>query len=236
MRLGNALHVLIVDGAGMQLETERTFLRRGEFAVLQAPQGGAALEAARTERPELVVIDVGEAGRGLATCRAIKADAQTRGLPVVLVGPRTARPDAEGAGADAFLAKPVVQREFLEAVRRFVPVAVRRARRQVVNVRFGWAFEGTRGSALSRELSPRGVFLKCDRDFPVGARLTLRFRIPEESDDVVCGGVVRNVDVPGRGAPLGPGVGLEFDALEDDDARRLASWLDREARRPAVPA
>lgn len=236
MRVGKALHVLIVEGAGMQLETERTFLRRGEFSVVESPQGAAAVEAARNGRPDLVVIDVGEAGQGLATCRAIKAEAQTRGLPVVLVGPRTVSPRGEEAGADAFLAKPVVQREFLEAVRRFVPVAVRRARRQVVNLRFAWTFEGSRGSALSRELSPRGVFLKCERDFPVGATLTLRFRIPGETDDVVCDGVVRNVDVPGRGAPLGPGVGLEFDALADEDARRLSSWLDREARRATVPA
>jgi CheY-like chemotaxis protein/phosphoribosyl 1,2-cyclic phosphodiesterase len=82
------------------------------YRVLTASDGDAALQLARDERPDIVVLDWMMPGRdGLAVCRAIRQDADTRvsEVPVVLI---TGRVDAEDtaagfeAGVTDYLTKP----------------------------------------------------------------------------------------------------------------------------------
>jgi AraC-like DNA-binding protein len=78
--------------------------------VLEAADGRAGLEAARATLPDLIVADVMMPELdGLALARALKGDAMTDAIPVVLL---TARATAEDqiagfeTGADAYVVKP----------------------------------------------------------------------------------------------------------------------------------
>ena len=84
--------------------------RAGCTVAIEVADGRQALTAARTDPPDLAVLDVSMPGAtGLEVCTALRADPATAGVPVLLLS-AGATPDdvARGlaAGADAYLAKP----------------------------------------------------------------------------------------------------------------------------------
>ena len=105
--LPHVLQILVADDdADMRLYVTgclRGFGPAG-VAVTEAANGRDALLLARTLTPDLIISDVVMPGLdGLALCRALKADAQTAAIPVLLVSGEAA---ALPLGADGFLAKP----------------------------------------------------------------------------------------------------------------------------------
>jgi DNA-binding response OmpR family regulator len=84
--------------------------RAGGTVVADLADGAAALTAARTEPPDLAVLDVSMPGAtGLEVCAALRTDPGTAAVPVLLLSAGASPDDvARGlaAGADAYLAKP----------------------------------------------------------------------------------------------------------------------------------
>ncbi len=101
----DALTVLVADDdADMRLYLGGCLRGMGAAHVLEATDGHEALRLAPTA--DLVVSDVRMPGLdGVALCAALRADARTHGLPVLLVSGETAALPP-GTGADGFLAKP----------------------------------------------------------------------------------------------------------------------------------
>ncbi|HEX5042627.1 MAG TPA: PilZ domain-containing protein [Candidatus Polarisedimenticolaceae bacterium] len=214
--------VLLVQDVAAFRDLETTFLRRHELRVIAEESGDAARRRARTDPPQIVMVDFADARASVALCGELKADPTLTRVPVVLVLPRTSRAAGQAAGADALIFKPVVQREFLDAVRRFVPLTERRARRTPINLRFTWRTEGgVVGHSFSRDLSPSGAFLESDRIPPLGCPLHLSFRLAAEEAEIACGAHVRNVPEVGQ-----LGFGVEFAELREEDRVRLVRFVD----------
>ena len=72
--------------------------------------GAAALDSARTQLPDLAVLDVSMPGAtGLEVCAALRADPVTAGIRILLLSAGASLDDVAAglaAGADASLAKP----------------------------------------------------------------------------------------------------------------------------------
>jgi CheY-like chemotaxis protein len=214
--------VLLVQDVAAFRDLETTFLRRHELRVIAAETGDAAHRSARSDLPQIVMVDFADAAASLALCGELKSDPTLERVPVVLVLPRTSRVAGEAAGADAVIFKPVVQREFLDAVRRFVALTERRARRTPINLRFTWRTEGgVVGHSFSRDLSPSGAFLESERIPPMGCPLQLAFRLAGEENEIVCRAHVRNVPQVGS-----LGFGVEFADLPDSDRGRLERFVE----------
>lgn len=100
----STLTVLVADDdADMRLYLRVCLQRMGAARVLEAADGHEALTLA--SGADLVVSDVRMPDLdGVALCRALKADARTHSLPVLLVSGEGALPPGSGAGG--FLAKP----------------------------------------------------------------------------------------------------------------------------------
>jgi DNA-binding response OmpR family regulator len=85
-------------------------MRAGCTVIGSVADGDVALSTARSELPDLAVLDVSMPGAtGLAVCAALRADPATAGVPVLLLSAGASPDDvARGlaAGADAYLAKP----------------------------------------------------------------------------------------------------------------------------------
>lgn len=111
--------VLVVDDDPDMLDHLRKLLS-AHWSVQAVASGAAALELARVDPPDLVVADVMmPEPDGIALLRALRADARTAGLPVVLLSARAGEEAAvEGlaAGADDYLVKPFSARELLARV------------------------------------------------------------------------------------------------------------------------
>jgi CheY-like chemotaxis protein len=94
-------------------------LRREGYTALGFPDGEAALSQIRRHHPAAVVSDVDMPRMsGFDLCRAIRADPDAAGTPVVLVSgsllPGDARPFE--AGSDVLLTKPFKSRELLDSL------------------------------------------------------------------------------------------------------------------------
>ena len=84
--------------------------KAGCAVVASVADGTAALATARSERPDLAVLDVSMPGAtGLEVCAALREDPATAGIRILLLSAGASLDDIArglGAGADAYLAKP----------------------------------------------------------------------------------------------------------------------------------
>ena len=112
--------VLAEDNGDMRRYIERLLTSDG-YAVEAVADGEAALRAARSHRPDLILSDVMMPGMdGFALLAAVRADASLRGISVVLISARAgeeARLEGFEANADDYLIKPFSARELSARVR-----------------------------------------------------------------------------------------------------------------------
>jgi DNA-binding response OmpR family regulator len=96
------------------------------FQVLDAADGAEALELARGEAPDLVILDVMMPGSdGVEVCAALKQDEATGHLPVLLLTARTGKQDRDrglAAGADDYITKPFSPGRLVEKVQSVLGV------------------------------------------------------------------------------------------------------------------
>jgi CheY-like chemotaxis protein len=88
-----------------------TILRHVGFHVLEAADGSAALEIARAERPDLLLLDVSMPHlSGWEVCVQIKNDKETHDIAILMLTAHAREEDRQHAatcGADGYIAKPV---------------------------------------------------------------------------------------------------------------------------------
>src|SRR5258706_1346177 len=103
--------VLIVDDIPPNIKLLEAKLTSEYYDVITAENGNKAIDLARRESPDLILLDIMMPGLdGFKVCEILKSDAQTSHIPVIMV---TALSDAADrvrgleAGADDFLSKPV---------------------------------------------------------------------------------------------------------------------------------
>ena len=99
-------------------------LERAGHQVVTAADGAAALEAVRRHRPDVVISDVDMPRMtGFDLCRAIRADAELRHIPVVLASGSLlpGDPRAVEAGASATLLKPFLPAQLLACITPLLP-------------------------------------------------------------------------------------------------------------------
>jgi putative two-component system response regulator len=113
--------VLVVDDYEPNLLGLGRLLEHADYTVLTATNGRDALEIVKTERPDLVLLDIVMPGiSGLDVCAELKRSAETCLTPVVLISgthERETRVAGLDAGADDFLNKPVDPEELHARVR-----------------------------------------------------------------------------------------------------------------------
>src|SRR5258708_39799535 len=110
--------VLVVDDEPKLARLARDYLEHAGYAVLTAGDGPSAVQAARTRRPDLVILDLGLPGLdGLEVLRTIRAAGAT---PVVVLTARDTELDkllGLELGADDYVTKPFSPRELVARVR-----------------------------------------------------------------------------------------------------------------------
>jgi len=115
--------VLIVDDIRTDVRLIADVLRPQGYDCIQASNGTEALERARAERPDLILLDIVMPGQdGFATCRQLKRDPRTRDIPVVFVSSKNGDSDrfwGRKQGAADYLAKPFTPSDLVAMVKRF---------------------------------------------------------------------------------------------------------------------
>ena len=118
-----AAKILVVDDDERIRRIMRDTLHYHGHEVITVSDGDKALAAARADKPDLIFMDVFMPNMdGYTALGAIKKDATTRGIPVVMVtamGHDLNRKLAEHLGSSGYLTKPFVTKDLLAAVGHF---------------------------------------------------------------------------------------------------------------------
>ncbi len=113
--------VLVVDDDREIARLVRAYLEQAGYRALCAYDGATALRTLRTERPDLLILDLMLPDRdGLEIARQLRADPATAALPILMLTARvddTDRIVGLELGADDYITKPFNPREVVARVR-----------------------------------------------------------------------------------------------------------------------
>jgi two-component system alkaline phosphatase synthesis response regulator PhoP len=114
-------HILAVEDEEDILELLRYNLEKEGYRVTGVVSGEEALRRARSQPPDLIVLDLMLPGMdGLTVCRELKQDAKTRDLPIIILTAKGEEADIVAGlelGADDYVTKPFSPRVLLARVR-----------------------------------------------------------------------------------------------------------------------
>lgn len=112
--------VLVVDDDYLSRELLQAHLENVGYRVLLANSGEKALVVAAAEQPDIILMDVNMPGiNGYETCITLKQTPATHHIPVLLMTAMDddrSIADANKAGADGFVAKPLDIYAMLEKI------------------------------------------------------------------------------------------------------------------------
>lgn len=119
--------ILIVDDNPMVLFSMAHLLRGEGYKIIEAKDGAECLENARTEQPDLILLDVMLPDvNGVELCRKIKASPETSQLFVVLLSSIETSSDSKvtglEAGADGYITRPIENRELVARVQALLRI------------------------------------------------------------------------------------------------------------------
>ncbi len=121
---GAMKRILIVEDNELNMKLLRDVLEAYGYATITTAQGAASLALARENRPDLILMDLQLPDiSGYDAVRQLKDHEETRLIPVVAVTAFAMIGDERKAltcGCDAYLAKPILLRDFLNLVEKFI--------------------------------------------------------------------------------------------------------------------
>ena len=116
--------ILIVDDSVTSLLWQKLILVEGQYEILTAKDGQEGVDTAVAQRPDLVLMDVVMPRMGgFEACRAIRGNAATARVPVIMVTTKSgAKSVEEGyeSGCNDYITKPIDKLELLTKVKSFL--------------------------------------------------------------------------------------------------------------------
>ena len=120
--------LLIADDLVPIRQMVRITLSTQGWTIIEAENGRTAIELARSERPDLMLLDVdmGAGPNGFDVCRELKAAEDTKDIPIVMLTAHDSESDRAvgfAAGAAQYLTKPFGPLELIDTIRTILAPA-----------------------------------------------------------------------------------------------------------------
>lgn len=116
--------ILLVEDSYTDAVTLTQYLNQANVGVCQVSSCEEARDRLNDLQPDLIVLDVILPGQsGFEFCSEIKNNPQTRDIPVIICSSKGTEADklwGSMLGADAYVSKPVTNRELVDTVRRLL--------------------------------------------------------------------------------------------------------------------
>ena len=119
--------ILVVEDNPANMKLASLLLHNAGHSVISAVDAEAGLTLARSERPDLILMDIQLPGMdGLAATALLKQDPLTAGIPVIALTAMAMKSDQEKthcAGCDGYISKPLRYRELYAAIDSLLGIA-----------------------------------------------------------------------------------------------------------------
>ena len=116
------MRVLIVDDDPDMVMVLGMLMKVNGITALKAFGGVEGLEKARTDKPDVILLDIMMPDMdGYEVMKELRSDKTTKGIPVVFLTARTDeeyKERAETLGADGYITKPYDRDSLMETIRR----------------------------------------------------------------------------------------------------------------------
>jgi len=116
--------ILVVEDNPLNLELVIDLLEIEGYDILQAETAYDGIELAKTEKPDLIVMDVQLPGvDGLSATRILKSDSETMYIPIVALTANAMKGDdrkAFDAGCTGYIPKPIDTRKLPKQIAGFL--------------------------------------------------------------------------------------------------------------------
>ena len=116
--------ILIVDDSPSQLLGMKRIVEKLGHEALTADDGASGVEAAKAEKPDLILMDVVMPNlNGFQATRAISKESSTAHIPVVLVTTKDQETDKVWGmrqGAKAYITKPFSEAQLVEVINKLL--------------------------------------------------------------------------------------------------------------------
>ncbi len=226
--------VLLVDDVNLILELEKAFLKGLPVDIIVARNGAEALEIVKSEHPDLIYLDFNmPIMDGPTCCRTLKADPQTKGIPVIMVTTAGREQDelcCRAAGCDEYITKPINGKIFLEKGRKCLADFERRRRRYSYATDVEFLKNGEPQYGVTTDISKGGLFIAVPHDGLPDDPVDLTFSLPLDGVNILLAARAR-IAWENRGDQLTKpnypsGVGVEFTDIEPDVVAMIERFFD----------
>jgi DNA-binding response OmpR family regulator len=116
--------ILIVDDSPTARTWQRLLLQLEQFDTIAANDGAEGIRLARTEQPDLILLDVGmPIMNGFEACRALRAAPETKDIPILMISTHCEMEHVLAgfeAGCNEYLTKPLERTEYLRKIRNYL--------------------------------------------------------------------------------------------------------------------
>ncbi len=117
--------ILVVEDEADLVKAIELRLTKEGFDVITSPDGEDALKKARTEKPDLLILDLMLPKiDGYKVCRLLKFDQKYKNVPVIMLTARVGERDRNlgmEMGADEYITKPFDWGDLLTKILNFLP-------------------------------------------------------------------------------------------------------------------
>jgi two-component system alkaline phosphatase synthesis response regulator PhoP len=116
--------LLVDDSATARMRSRMIFASMKQYEFLSAGDGKEGVEMALEKKPDLILMDV-EMPRmnGIEACRALRENAATRRIPIVLLTMRSEDSAVQkgfDGGCTEYLAKPVSEEKLVAVLKKYL--------------------------------------------------------------------------------------------------------------------
>jgi len=122
--MSNKKKILIVDDESDIVELLSLRLESEGFEVISAGDGYTALDKARKDKPDLIILDLMLPKiNGYKVCRILKFDEKHKGIPIIIFTARGQDQDKQlgkEVGADAYLVKPFEPQILMKTINKLL--------------------------------------------------------------------------------------------------------------------
>jgi CheY-like chemotaxis protein len=117
--------ILVVDDEKDIAQVVKLRLQANDYEVITAHDGQAALDTAKKEKPDLIILDIMLPKMdGYKVCGLLKSDSRYSKIPIIMFSAKAQAEDAtlgKEVGADAYITKPFEPNALLSKIKELTP-------------------------------------------------------------------------------------------------------------------